>query len=347
MSHRTTSARALRHGDFRLRPFRPARWLPGAHLQTVLGKFLRPTPDPGLDRIRVNTPDGDFLDLDLGPDPSPEAPIALILHGLEGSTRRAYVRVAMAELTRRGVRPVGLNFRSCSGVPNLRPRFYHSGDIEDLSLVLDLLRKRFPDRPLGVLGFSLGGNVLLRYLGLSGAEAADKVRGAAVISVPFDLTEGTHLLERSPMGRIYTYYFLRSLRAKTRAKLDLLAPLVDVERVLAARTLREFDDAATAPLHGFADAWEYYREASSAPLLTRVAVPTLLLHASDDPFLPPSSIPHTAVAANPWLFAGFSDQGGHVGFVEGRSPRTPSFWAEREAARYLAEVFGLEARSKG
>lgn len=338
MSEIQTPSPPHEHVRFQPRAFRPAAWLPGPHLQTVVGKFLRPRTDLPLERVRIDTPDADFLDLDLGPDPGPGRPVVLVLHGLEGSTRRAYVRLAMSEITRRGMRAVGLNFRSCSGPPNLQPRFYHSGDTGDLSLVLDRLHREFPGRPLGALGFSLGGNVLLRYLGERGSGVPGYLRAAAAISVPFDLMEGTRRLESAGMGQVYTRYFLRSLVRKARAKRDILVDVVDVERIFGARTLREFDDVATAPLHGFANAVEYYREASSGPVLPRIRVPTFLLHALDDPFLPPEAVPRSAVEANPWLLGSFQERGGHVGFVQGGVPWSASFWAESEAARYLAAV---------
>jgi uncharacterized protein len=321
---------------FRLRAFRQARWLRGPHLQTVLGKVARPRFDPGLTRERWETRDGDFIDLDFAPDPSPEAPIVVILHGLEGSSRRAYVRMAMGELLRRGIRPVAMNFRSCSGEPNRTPRFYHSGETEDLAWLLAGLRRRFPGLPMGALGFSLGGNVLLKYLGETGEAEDGPLAAAATISVPFDLVAGTRALESGRMGRLYTHYFLRSLRGKAEAKRALLESVVDLERVLAARTLREFDDAATAPLHGFPDAWTYYRESSAAGYLPAIRTPTLLLQSADDPFLPAEALPLAAVAASPWLLGGFQRRGGHVGFVEGRTPLSAAFWAEAEAARYLA-----------
>ena len=324
------------------RPFRPASWLPGAHLQTLAGKFLRPTPDPGLRRERWETPDGDFLDLDFAPPPRPDAPPVLILHGLEGSTGRGYVRVLMRELHHQGLLPIGLNFRSCSGEPNRVARFYHSGETGDLIWALGRLRERFPHRPLGAVGFSLGGNVLLRHLGISGIRAIDEgtpvslVDAAVAISVPFDLVAGTRALEAGPMGRLYTRYFLRSLLEKSKAKEALLRPLLDWDALHRARTLREFDEVATAPLHGFDDAWDYYRQSSSGPHLRSIRIPTLLLHSDDDPFLPPRSAPRDAVRENPWLLAGFPRRGGHVGFVEGPGPWAPRFWAEAEAARYLA-----------
>lgn len=326
------------HRGHRVRPFRPARWLPGPHLQTLAGKFFRPSSDTGLSRERWETPDGDFLDLDFGSDPGAAAPIVLVLHGLEGSTHRGYVRLAMAELRGREMWAVGLNFRSCSGEPNRMPRFYHSGETGDLDWVLGRLAERHPGRPLGAMGFSLGGNVLLRYLGERGEAGPELLSASAAISVPFDLTSGTRQLEVGAMGRLYTYYFLRSLRAKARAKRAILASVLELERLEAARTLREFDDIATAPLHGYADAWDYYRRASSGPVLDAIRVPTLLLHSLDDPFLPESAVPQTAAAANPYLLWNFPARGGHVGFVEGAVPWASRFWAEAEAARYLKRI---------
>lgn len=331
------------HVQFRPRPFRQATWLPGAHLQTVFGRFLRPRASVPLERVRIETPDADFLDLDLGPDPGSGRPLVLVLHGLEGSTSRPYVRLAMSEITRRGMQAVGLNFRSCSGTPNLKPRFYHSGETGDVDFVLEWLHDRFPDRPVGALGFSLGGNVLLRYLGERGNAPPSFLRAAAAVSVPFDLIEGTRRLEAAGMGRIYTHYFLRSLVRKAQAKHEILREVVDFDGVLGARTLREFDEVATAPLHGFSSASEYYREASSGPILPSIRVPTLLLHALDDPFLPPEAVPERAVDVNPWLLGSFPKTGGHVGFVEGVTPWRPGFWAEAEAARYLGVVLGADA----
>jgi len=331
---------SLLHRRHRVHPFEPAPWLPGPHLQTVGGKLLRPRPPLELTRVRLDTPDDDFLDLDLAPDPDPQGPVVLILHGLEGSTGRGYVRLAMHELGRRGILAVGMNFRSCSGEPNLRPRFYHSGETGDLAFVVTELRRRYPGRPLGALGFSLGGNVLLKYAGELGDDASERFGALATISVPFDLTAGTQAIETGAMGRLYTHYFLRSLHRKTRAKEALLDELLDLETVMAARTLREYDDAATAPLHGFPGAARYYREASSARFLHRIRVPTLLLQSTDDPFLPLEALPREQMAENPHLLPALTTGGGHVGFVGGAGPWRPRFWAESEAARYLARMLG-------
>ncbi len=326
------------HRSFEPRPFRPLPWLPGRHLQTLGGKFLRPRPDLGLERVRIDTPDGDFLDLDVAPEPVPGAPPVVILHGLEGSTSRGYVRVAMRELLAAGLRPVGMNFRSCSGVPNRQPRFYHSGDTPDLVTVLDHVRARFPGRPVGALGFSLGGNVLLRYLGGDPEGAGDRLDGAVTISVPFDLTAGTEAIEQGIMGRLYSHYFMRSLRGKARLKADLLSPILDMPAILRARTLREFDAVATAPLHGYESAEAYYLSASSAPFLKEIRVPTLLIQAEDDPFLPSRHLPRDAIARNPSLVSAFTSEGGHVGFIEHAAGGRAGFWAEGEAARYLRGV---------
>ncbi len=321
-----------------MHPFRPAPWLPGPHLQTVGGKLLRPRPDLEMVRERLSTPDGDFVDLDLMPDPVAGAPVVLVLHGLEGSSGRGYMRLALDHLFRRGLRGVALNFRSCSGEPNRTARFYHSGDTEDVALALAHLGERFAGRRFGALGFSLGGNVLLKYLGERGGPRGSQVEAAATISVPFDLDQGARAIERGAMGHVYGYYFLKSLRKKVRHKEELLRGLVDLEEVLSARTLREYDDAATAPLHGFPGATEYYRLSSSARFLPEIRVPTLLLQSEDDPFLPSDALPRAPVRENPHLLPAFTAAGGHVGFVEGSGPWNADFWAEREAARYLATL---------
>ncbi len=330
------------HGDFQPEPFRPAPWLPGPHLQTVGAKFLRPQPEIQLSRERLATPDDDFLDLDFvhGLPGQDDRPLVIILHGLEGSTGRGYVRLAMAELARRGIPSVGMNFRSCSGELNRRPRFYHSGETGDLAFVLRTLGERWPGRPLGALGFSLGGNVLLKYLGEMGRLGNHPLAVAATVSVPFDLMAGTRALEAGTMGRVYSHYFLRSLRRKTRGKADLIREWVDLEGVLRARTLREYDEAATAPLHGFPGAEVYYRQSSSAAFLEHIRTPTLLLQSEDDPFLPGRALPLATVRANSHLLAAFTSGGGHVAFVDGPGPWRPGFWAEREAARYLQNAFG-------
>lgn len=319
--------------DHRTR-FRPAWWLRNRHAQTLAGRFLRPAAALPLERHRVDTPDGDFLDLDLAPEPAPGAPLVVVLHGLEGSTRREYIGLMMRELFDRGLRGVGMNFRGCSGEPNRRACFYHSGETGDLAHLVSRLRDRHPGRPFGAAGFSLGGNVLLKHLGERGSRAA--IAAAVAVSVPYDLPGSAGRLSSGVMGRTYGAYFLRSLKGKVRAKPHLLNGEVDVDGALAARTLRDFDDAVTAPLHGFLDADDYYARADVRRHLAHIRVPTLLMQSRDDPFLPRGSTPDGVAAANPHLAAAFTDRGGHLGFVEGAFPWRPRFWAEREAARFLA-----------
>ena len=325
---------------FEPRPFRPAAALASPHLQTIGGRLLRRAAPPPLRRERVDLPDGDFVDLDFAERPHADAPLVLLLHGLEGSARRGYALNVYRELAARGIASVGLNFRSCSGEPNRGPRFYHSGDTGDLRHVAALLRARFPHGPLGAIGFSLGGNALLKYLGEEGGAAP--FAAACAVSVPYDLSAGADALDATPMGRFYTRIFLKSLIAKADAKAALLADRCDIERVRAARSFREFDDAATAPLHGFAGAADYYDRSSSRPFLERIRVPTLLLHAADDPFLPGASFPGREAAANPCITVVLTRRGGHVGFIEG-PPWAPRFWAEEQAARFFTERFAASA----
>lgn len=293
-------------------------------------------------RERVETSDGDFVDLDWGPEPVADTPLVLVLHGLEGNAGRTYVRNVCRELLAQGVQPVAMNFRGCSGEPNRTNRFYHSGATEDPGHVLQLLRERFPGRPLGAMGFSLGGNVVLKLMGERDDGGRGLLDAAAVMSVPYDLAAGADLLEAGGMGRFYTWYFMRSLRRKVRTKAALsgdLAEVLDLATVEASRTIRAFDDCATSPLHGFEDAATYYERSSSAGFLEAIRVPTLLLHSLDDPFLPRDRVPVEAMEANAWLVPGVTERGGHVGFLEG-TPRRPRFWADEEAARFLGEVLG-------
>jgi len=319
------------------RPFEPAFGLGDPHVQTLLGKLLRPQLDIPLRTERLELDDGDFIDLEWGDEPSADAPLCIVLHGLEGNARRPYALLLYRALLDRGVRPVGLHFRSCSGELNRTARFYHSGETGDLARVTAHVRERFPERALAAVGFSLGGNVLLKRLGELGEDGPDIYRAAAAISVPYDLSAGTRAIEAGCIGRaIYTRYFVSSLLKKARAKEPVLREAgLDVEALQRAKTLRQFDDLATAPLHGFEDAEDYYRRCSSKPFLSAVRVPTALLHALDDPFLPVKDLPVKEAAENPWLHPVFTRRGGHVGFI-GKGRGRERFWAEREAARFIA-----------
>lgn len=326
--------------DFEPRPFRPAPWLPDPHLQTLAGRVLRSPKGVRYRRERWETEDGDFLDLDfVRPAASPEGrgdgPLVLLLHGLEGCSESGYVMETARRLRAVGLEAVALNFRSRSGEPNRLRRFYHSGETGDLAAVVERLRERRPDAPLGAVGFSLGGNVLLKYLGERGRDAGGLLDAAVAVSVPFRLAASARRLEQG-LGPMYAAYFLRSLRRSVRQKARERGHDFDLDLLGRIRSLREFDDAFTAPVHGFRDAREYYRRASSARFLPEVRVPTLLLQSRDDPFLPEDGLPEGAMRANPWLRPVLVERGGHVGFVEGTVPWDARFWAEAQAARFLA-----------
>lgn len=318
------------------RAFRPALWLPGAHAQTMAGRVIRDTRATGLRRERIDTPDGDFLDLDFTPLVRSGRPIVLLLHGLEGSSRRGYALNTYRSLGEYGVGCVGLNFRSCSGEPNRLARSYHSGETGDLRFVIDLLAERFPDSPLGIVGFSLGGNALLKWLGEEPAATAARITACVGVSVPYDLAACERALDSTAMGRFYVRRFLATLIEKVNAKAGLLENRIDLERARNARTFREFDDAVTAPVHGFDGVDDYYARSSCAPVVHRIRVPVLLIHADDDPFMPGEAAPWTAIRANPATQSVVTPHGGHVGFIQGW-PWRLRFWAEEEAARFLAQ----------
>jgi len=322
--------------EFEVPRFEPPWWAPNPHAQTLAGKVLRRLEDRSLRTRRMELPDGDFVDLHEEPDPQPAgSPMVVLLHGLEGCSRANYVTTVARELVALRIRPIRLNFRGCSGEMNRLARFYHAGDTGDLDFVLRALRDEEPEAPIGAMGFSLGGNVLLKYLGERGRTNPADVACAVAVSVPFDLAAGARQLEGGGMGRFYTRYFLRKLRRKIHGKRQLLEPFMNTDRALGARSLREFDAVATARLHGFRDVSDYYERASSRQWLGDIRVPTLLLQAMDDPFQPLSARPAEVLRENPYLVDGFSDGGGHVGFVRG-TPWKPEFWAERQAARFLA-----------
>ena len=330
-----TSGGGYRH-TWTARRYAPPWWLRGAHAQTLAGKFLRPAPDGGLTTERINTPDGDFLDIAWMPETDPAAPLVLVLHGLEGHVRKGYMVQTCLALADRGMRAVGMNFRGCSGEMNREPHFYHSGETGDIRFVFGLLRERFPTRPIMAIGFSLGGNVLLKYLGEQGAKNAATFSAAVAISVPYDLSAGADALELGGMAKVYSDYFLRSLVAKVRAKQEILANVLDLDAVWASVTFRDFDAAATAKLYGFAGAEDYYHKSSSNRFIQSVRVPTLLIHARDDPFLPAAALPLSTIEANPFLALVLTDGGGHVGFLERGPPWNPTFWVEEQSASFLA-----------
>jgi predicted alpha/beta-fold hydrolase len=247
-----------------------------------------------------------------------QVPQLLILHGLEGTLGAKYAHGLLAQAQSCGWAGTLMLFRSCDGQLNSAPRLYHSGETSDLDFIARRLQAESPSSPLFVCGISLGGNVLLKWLG-ERPDAGAIVAGAAAVSVPFDLAKGSRYLERG-FSKLYAAHFLRTLKTKALAKARQFPGLLDHKRIVDARTFWEFDDAATAPLHGFRDAADYYERSSSVNFLSAIQVPTFLLSAWDDPFVPPEVLAAAERIStfNHVVSREFTDRGGHVGWVEGK-----------------------------
>ncbi|WP_231892778.1 hydrolase [endosymbiont of unidentified scaly snail isolate Monju] len=307
--------------------FRPAWWLRGAHAQTLWPTLFRRGPRIALEWERVSLPDGDFIDLCWhGPR---DGPMVLFLHGLEGSIHSHYARGILRELGRRGFRACLMHFRGCSGEPNWLPIAYHSGKTDDPLWLIHHLHER--GEVFGAVGVSLGGNVLLKLLGELGE--AVPLRRAAVMSVPFVLDHAARRL-RQGLSRLYERHLIGHLQRSFERKFARLSCPLSVE-VRRLRSFHAFDDQVTAPLHGFAGVDDYYQQASSRQFIPKIRIPTLILHALDDPFM----FPHTAPDAEELpecVRLEIAPRGGHMGFVTGRWPWRADYWGERRLASWIA-----------
>lgn len=305
--------------------YRAPWWLPGGHAQTIVAALRRPPRPPTL-RERWETPDGDFIDVDFaGPAPAPCT--LVVFHGLEGGADSAYGRALAGAASAAGWRVALPHFRGCSGEPNRLPRAYHSGDSDEIDWILRRLAAA--SQRLVATGISLGGNVLLKWLGEQGAAARGLLARAAAVSAPLDLQASGDALDHGLNRVLYTRVFLASMKASARAKLAAHALDIDAARVRAASTLREFDDAYTAPLHGFRDVDDYWTRASSAPWLAHIRLPTLVLNAQNDPFLPRAMLAAATRAASASVLLESPATGGHVGFLEGPFPGRHGWLARR------------------
>ena len=315
-------------------PFRPAWWLPGRHLQTIWAGAVRRAPRVPVVRERWELPDGDFLDVDvLAADET--APRVIVLHGLESSSRSSQVRGILLEAQRRGWGGVAMNFRGCSGEPNRLQRSYHGGDTADLAWVIAQVRAQHPSSPLVCVGFSIGGNVLLKYLGEQGEALPEQIKAAVAVSAPLDLARTADALQHG-FSRGYGQRLAESLKAKTFLKLKKYTDLVDPKALRAVHSVAAFDELVTAPVHGFKNAADYWAKSSSINFLPRIRRPTLLINARNDPFLPSTVLPLQAVSENRFLSAEFPASGGHLGFLEGAFPGFSRAWAEPRAVAFLA-----------
>ncbi|HEX7685876.1 MAG TPA: alpha/beta fold hydrolase [Trinickia sp.] len=319
--------------------YNPPRWLPTSHAQTIVPALFARRPAVDYRRERWDTPDGDFIDLDwlaypAGPGdadtPAPDAPLFVLFHGLEGSSDSHYARVLMASARALGWHGVVPHFRSCSGPLNLAPRFYHLADSAEVDWILRRLHATHRG-PIVVAGVSLGGNVLLRWLGERGADASF-VAAAAAISTPLDVHAGGRALSQG-FALVYTMSFLKTLKRKALCKLEQYPGLFDRDAVLACRTMYEYDNVVTAPIHGFRDTEEYWTRATTRPLLPDVVVPTLVLNARNDPFLPSAALP-TRAEVSASIELDQPDAGGHVGFMTGPFPGRID-WLPRRVFNFL------------
>lgn len=305
-------------------------WLKGAHAQTIWPLAIQGALPP-LRRKRWKTPDDDFIDVDFLPHQE-DQPLVILFHGLEGSSRSHYARSLMREVMARGWNGVVVHFRGCSGSPNRLPRAYHCGDADEVDWILRRFARKFPDVPRYAAGVSLGGNALLCWLGSRRDEAGKLISRAASVSAPVDMLAAGHHLDRG-FNKLYTRYFLATLRPRAAHKAAQFPGRFDSEKARRARNLAQFDDAYTAPLHGFKGAEDYWRRASANRVLGSITLPTLLLHARNDPFLPIEAFPSSGEISR-HVRVDLTKEGGHVGFVSGKFPGQLD-WMPKRLLRYF------------
>jgi len=312
--------------------FKPAWWLTNPHCQTLWSVLCRRRiKNLSPKRERIELADGDFIDIDwVG---SGNGPIVLILHGLEGSVQSLYAQGMLQTIVQQGWRGVCMHFRSCSGERNRLPRAYHSGETRDIAEVISQLQQRTPATLFAAIGFSLGGNVLLKWLGEMGEHSP--LVAAIAISVPFELSKAAARIN-SGFSRIYQWRLLHSLCKKIKWKFQQQPAPFIIPPLRKIRTLRDFDDQVTAPLHGFVDGADYYTKSSCRQYLQKIKVPTLLLQAKDDPLVGNNSLPEQ-YEMSAQVKLELSEKGGHVGFVSGNFPWKICYWLEQRVPVFLRD----------
>lgn len=320
-------------------------WLRGKHAQTIWGKLVRRRRELPLRQRTFETSDGDVLEVYSLPRIA-SAPHIVLLHGLEGSLRSHYVNGVLSEALAAQLNAHVLMFRSCGKLPNLTRRIYHSGETDDARLVIDCLASENPLSQFFLVGVSLGGNVLLKYLGEDSARVPASVTAAAAVSVPYDLSRSAAAINRG-FARVYQRFFLGSLKSKIAEKGRRFADLPSVQQLGMVRTMAEFDDLVTAPLHGFTDAEDYYARSSALRFLAGIKVPTLLLSAYDDPFLPQEVLAAVSKEAerNSALHIEFHARGGHVGFIRGPFPWQSDYYMEKRVLRFFNSYIAPSAEA--
>lgn len=314
--------------------FKPAWWLKNAHVQTIFPTFLRRLQRPIVREERFELPDGDFVDLAWAETGiAPDAPLVIFLHGLGGDVNSKYIVGLLHAVNQRGWRGVLMHFRGAGREPNRLARAYHSGDTADLDYFLRILHEREPQTKKAVVGFSLGGNVLLKWLGEQGQQSL--IHGAAAVSVPFQLGLVADKINRG-FSRFYQNYLLKRLRQVFNRKLEHLAKPIpeSLRRLNDCQCFWTFDEYITAPLNGYAHVHDYYRESSSRQFLIDIATPTLIIHAKDDPFMVPAVIPRAEELSKDIVLE-VSEHGGHVGFISGQIPGRPIYWLDERIPQFL------------
>ena len=313
--------------------FKPAWWLKSPHLQTLWSTFFKRLPELDLNKHRIELEDGDFIDLVT--NQLRGKPIVLIMHGLEGSLSSHYVKPLIQRLDDAGYGAVFMHFRGCSGEVNRTDRSYHSGDTADLDAVITAIKQYYHQDIFAVIGFSLGGNVLLKWLGEKGEEA--KTQTSIAVSVPFQLADAGDRLEKS-FSRVYQKHLISRCQQKYRDKFsERHSPLnVDIDQL---NTFFLFDDQITAPLHGFSGADEYYKKCSSRQFLKHIKKPTLVIHSKDDPFMWEHTVP-SADELSESIHLELSEHGGHVGFIGGKSPFHAEYWVDQRIVEWLNKQRG-------
>ena len=296
-------------------------WLPGGNLQTIYPYLIKPVTSIHYRRERWELEDGDFIDVDWLDGPI-HAPLVVLFHGLEGNSKSHYVLSLMDTLQKKNWRGAVIHFRGCSGLPNRLPRAYHAGDSDEINWMLHRIfwqgKLLDSETPLYTIGVSLGGNALLKWLGEQDEKASQIITAAAAISVPLDLSAAGAALVKG-FNQFYTRHFLSTLKHKMKEKLDRFPDLLDAQAIAACKTLYEFDNLATAPLHGFCNTEDYWEQSSSKPWLKHIRVPTLVINARNDPFMPPSALP-TQEEVSPAVTLAFPKEGGHAGFIQAPFP---------------------------
>jgi uncharacterized protein len=313
--------------------YNPPWILRNGHVQSILPVLCRRVTGVTYQRQRIATPDDDFLDLDFSPVGTDR--LAVVSHGLEGSSERPYILGMVRALNRAGWDALAWNFRGCSGEPNRQLRFYHSGDTQDLDTVVSHILAKACHSLVVLIGFSLGGNITLKYLGELGASLDPRIIAAVAFSVPCDLTSAAVAMSRS-RTTLYMKRFLHMLHVKIRWKILQFPRDIDDRHYQDIHTFQQFDQRYIAPLHGFLSAADYYQKASSLPFLAGISVPTLLVNAADDPFLAPACYPLETARNNGHLFLEIPPFGGHVGFMNWSEDG--DYWSEKRAVKFLMNM---------